>query len=121
MFYFLNLSSTLRLMLFGLILMSCNGPKSENQSSIPVQELAKPDLIIYGSNSCDHCLDFKAKLDSLNIEYKFNDVEQDEALAQEMMNAVHSINYYDYIEFPVVQYGRQVFINPNLDQVLNVL
>ncbi len=75
------------------------------------------DMKIYGSNSCDHCKEFKARLDKEGIKYTFYDVEQDEVKAQEMLDAVHSINYYDYISFPVIAFDKFVYINPPFEQV----
>ena len=120
------MKSRLRIILLSALLsplffIACDTKKSERKSSPNAQKIETPTLILYGSNSCGHCLEFKSKLDSLNIKYKFNDVEQNQALAKEMIDAVHSVNYYDYIQFPVVKYGKQVFVNPELDQVLNIL
>ena len=80
-------------------------------------EYPDTELIIYGSNSCEHCNEFRAKLEKEEIEYKFYDVERDQLKANEMLEAVHSINYYDYIEFPVVLFDKYVFINPPFEQV----
>ena len=102
-----------------LFINSC-AQKSQDKSET-VQNNAPVQVVLYGSYSCGHCTEFRAKLDSLNISYTFNDVEQNKALADEMFEVVHSVNYYDYIEFPVVAVGKQVFINPPLDQVLNAL
>ena len=111
---------SLTLILGSLIFSGCTSD-SNSETESTSESLTQPQLVIYGSNSCGHCIDFKAKLDSLNISYTFNDVEQNKALADEMLEVVHAANYYDYIEFPVVAVGKQVFINPPLDQVLNAL
>ena len=108
-------------LIFGSIIFNGCTTKTESGSDRAIDRSAQAQLVIYGSNSCGHCIDFKAKLDSLNISYTFNDVEQNKALADEMLEVVHAANHYDYIEFPVVAIGKQVFINPPLDQVLNAL
>ena len=71
--------------------------KTESGNDEAIDRSTQVQLVIYGSNSCGHCIDFKAKLDSLNISYTFNDVEQNKALADEMLEVVHAANYYDYI------------------------
>jgi glutaredoxin len=108
-------------LIFGSLVFDGCTSKTESRSDQAIEKSTQVQLVIYGSNSCGHCIDFKANLDSLNISYTFNDVEQNKALADEMLEVVHAANYYDYIEFPVVAVGKQVFINPPLDQVLNAL
>ncbi len=83
----------------------------------PSTEYPVVDLKLYGSNSCDHCNEFRAKLEKEEIKYTFYDVERDQLKANEMLEAVHSINYYDYISFPVVVFDKYVFINPPFEQV----
>ena len=85
------------------------------------EEAVAEKVIVYGSNSCDHCIDFKAKLDKADIDYVFHDVEQNQQLADEMVAAVQSINYKDYIAFPVVVVGKQVFVNPPFEEVMKVI
>lgn len=105
-----------------LVFEQCSAPtEKSNDSQEQVAQSNKSSVVLYGSNSCDHCTDFKAELDSVGVEYTFHDVEQNQALANEMLNVVHSIGYYDYIMFPVVAAGDTVFIKPNLQDVLDVL
>ena len=99
---------------------SCTSNNTDD-SKATKQKGVPEEVIVYGSNSCDHCIDFKAKLDNAGIDYVFHDVEQNQQLADEMVKAVQSINYQDYIAFPVVVVGKQVFVNPPFGEVLKVI
>ncbi|MDH5476305.1 MAG: glutaredoxin family protein [Cyclobacteriaceae bacterium] len=94
---------------------SCSNQEATNK------ETQQTSIIIYGSNSCDHCIDFKAKLDAKNIKYTFHDVEQDKTMANEMMAKTKAHNYTGYISFPVVDVGGKLMVNPEVNKVLELL
>ena len=104
-----------------LTFQQCSTPTDNTSDASESTQVKKSQVVLYGSNSCDHCTDFRAQLDSVGVKYTFNDVEQSQVLANEMLDVVHSIGYYDYIMFPVVAAGDTVFIKPNLQAVLDVL
>ena len=104
-----------------LFMLSCSTSSEENNNENQKEESSQAELILYGSNSCDHCLDFKAQLDKAGIKYIFNDVEQNQQLADEMVKAVQAVNYRGYIEFPVIVIGKKVFVNPPFADVMKVL
>ncbi|MGI9542006.1 MAG: glutaredoxin domain-containing protein, partial [Cyclobacteriaceae bacterium] len=88
-------------------MVSCN-TKSEtkeraSQPEVTSQAVSQQNakILIYGSNTCDHCIDFRAKLDSVGLPYVFNDVELDQALYTELGNKIQAINYQGYVSFPV--------------------
>jgi len=93
----------------------CSNQENTNESE------QQTSIIIYGSNSCDHCIDFKAKLDSHQLKYTFHDVEQNEAMANEMLAKTRAINYDGYISFPVVDVGGKLLVNPEVNEVLKLL
>ncbi len=118
----INNKTALLAVIVVLVLSYCSTKTSEqakeaNESAEKIQQ----QVTLYGSNSCDHCTVFRAGLDSAGVTYAFYDVEQNETYANEMLAKVHSVNYYDYIQFPVVVVGENVFINPPLDKVLALL
>jgi glutaredoxin len=104
-----------------LAFQQCSAPAENSATTSNLKKYNEVHLVLYGSNSCGHCLRFKSELDSVGIKYTFHDVEQDESLARAMLDAVHSIGYYGYILFPVVATGDTVFIKPGLQEVLDVL
>ena len=110
--------SLLIILILGIF--SCTANNTDNREATKEKTVAE-EVIVYGSNSCDHCIDFKAKLDNAGIDYVFHDVEQNQQLADEMVAAVQSINYQGYIAFPVVVVDTQVFVNPPFADVLKVI
>jgi len=94
---------------------------SSQETTSEVTEKQQTSIIIYGSNSCDHCIDFKSKLDAQKVVYTFHDVEQNQAKANEMMAKTKAANYSGYISFPVVDVGGKLMVNPKVDDVLKLL
>ena len=75
-------------------------------------------IIVYGSSNCHHCTDFIAQLDSANMSYEFRDfMVSEQQYTQELMYLLDSINYRDYVNFPVVKVANQVFIEAKFDEV----
>ncbi|MDH5609679.1 MAG: glutaredoxin [Cyclobacteriaceae bacterium] len=98
----------------------CGSPqeKAAETTEVPAQK----SIVIYGSNNCPHCIDFKAKLDARGITYTFNDVEFSDKLTLEMVEVVKSSNYAGQIYYPVVVVdNRMVFVNPELEVVISAL
>ena len=104
-----------------LFIFSCSTQSEKNNVEEQTAESTEQQLIVYGSNSCDHCLFFRAKLDSAGINYVFHDVEQNQQLADQMLKATQSINYQGFIQFPVVVIDDNVLINPQFEEALKVL
>lgn len=89
---------------------------SESLKNVGAEEATRTSIVIYGSNTCDHCLDFKAKLDSVGLKYIFNDVEVNDAQAEVMVNLVRSANHQGGIQFPVVYLNdKEVMIAPDFE------
>jgi glutaredoxin len=104
-----------------LFMFSCSTQPEKNNEKEPATESAEKQLIVYGSNSCDHCLFFRDKLDSAGINYVFHDVEQNQQLADQMLEATKSINYQGFIQFPVVVIEENVLVNPSFEEALKVI
>ena len=98
-----------------LTILSCQ-PKPGNSQTVtnPIQK----EITVYGSHTCDHCIKFKAQLDSVGLKYVFLDVDNDKANTQELIDLINAINYKDYVHFPVVKVGEEVFIKPNIGEVV---
>ena len=110
------------LVVFTLLFMfSCSTQSEKNYDKEPATESTEKQLIVYGSNSCDHCLFFRAKLDSAGLNYVFHDVEQNQQLADQMLKATQSINYQGFIQFPVVVVEENVLVNPSFEEALKVI
>lgn len=85
---------------------SCSSPKADK-------------FLIYGSTECDHCLAFKAQMDSAGLAYEFKDVNGNQELVDEMMAQVKAYHFTEYINLPVVIVNDQHFLSaPSFEQVI---
>ena len=101
--------------LFLLTLVGCQPKQGKAQA---VSAAPQKEITMYGSNTCDHCIIFKAQLDSVGLKYVFLDVDNDQANTQELIDLINSINYKDYVQFPVVVVDGEVFENPNIEVIV---
>ena len=82
----------------------------------------KKSIIVYGSLQCPHCVNFKAKLDSIGLEYTFYDVDVSDQYALEMVARVKASGHTEGISIPVVVVNdQQLFIAPHISKVLAAL
>ncbi len=68
-------------------------------------------IVIYGSDSCDHCIDLKTDLDSAKIEYSFHDVELNKEKEKEMIAVLNKYRSDGYVTFPLVEINGKKLIN----------
>ncbi len=102
-----------------LITAGCSESKTQNTK---VSSESEPRIVIYGSNNCSHCVDFKAELDKRDIDYKFNDVEFSDPLTREMLDVVNRAGITGRIDYPVVVVdGNNVLISPEVERVLTLM
>ena len=98
---------------------SSSPEKSETIHQAPVEP---PLIVIYGSNTCDHCIDFKAKLDSVGLKYSFNDVDVNEDKVLEMLEVVKNANYQGRINFPLVYLNNtKLLVAPDFEVFMRAL
>ncbi|MFK7954447.1 MAG: glutaredoxin family protein [Ekhidna sp.] len=80
------------------------------------------DVAIYGSNSCDHCINLKKALDSAQIEYRFYDIEIDQAKENEMVSLLNKYRRGGHVTFPVAEInGKQLLIGANYKLITEAL
>jgi glutaredoxin len=105
---------------FAFLLFACEGTNKGNQSNVtsnPNAEVAQKSIVIYGSNQCSHCMDFKAKLDSIGLIYTFNDVDMSDQYYNEMRNIIQSAGVTGRVSFPIVLVdGQELFIAPEIGE-----
>ena len=107
-----------------LTLLSCSTKKEAREQPAQVESLneaaakAATEILVYGSNTCDHCIDFRAQLDSAGLPYVFHDVELDQALYTELGNKIQAINYQGHVAFPVIEVNGKLMVAPQLSEVL---
>ncbi|MFP4093778.1 MAG: glutaredoxin family protein [Cyclobacteriaceae bacterium] len=88
--------------------------KSEQADS--EQAVAQKEIIVYGSDECNHCVDFKKKLDDAGLEYTFYDVEKDQSKVNDMLMVVQRAGIRGNINYPVVVVDGDVQISPTFEQ-----
>ena len=71
-----------------LVFQQCSTPSDKTTDASESTQASQQNVVLYGSNSCGHCIQFKAELDSVGIKYTFHDVEQNQELANEMSMAI---------------------------------
>ena len=114
----------LPILIIALAFTFCNGNKEQarNTEETAAQNTAsQKEMLIYGSNECEHCIAFKKKMDSLDIKYTFYDVQVDQSKADEMLRKLEEVKFMGYIAFPVVDVEGDVMVSPELKKVLAVL
>ena len=79
------------------------------------------DIIVYGSDNCEHCVVFKAKLDSIGYTYEFRDVEFDRANSDEMVFKVRRKGISGGFKYPVIDIQGTVLVAPELEEVLELM
>lgn len=103
-------------------LQSCMVDSNEQKAEASVSE-AQPQktILVYGSDECSHCVDFKAQLDSAGLEYTFYDVEKDQSKGDEMLLKVQRTGFQGYIRFPVVEVDGKIVVAPKFKTVESAL
>ncbi len=80
-------------------------------------QCGKPrDVVIYGSMTCDHCIDFMKKADSLSVKYTFKDVETNTQYYNELVKKIEDAKFQDYVSFPVVEVDGRIHVNPEFQE-----
>ncbi len=107
--------STLTIIALLLLLtsLSCKSKRQNIDTSGNITPSVQKTIAVYGSESCDHCIDFRKQLDSAMLKYTFYDVEADERYFNEMMRKIQSANYRGYIGFPVVDVEGKIYVRPD--------
>ena len=78
-------------------------------------------IIVYGSDNCHHCVDFKAQLDSVGFTYDFRDVEFNEMMNNEMVSKVRASGVQGGFKYPVIDIEGNILVAPELQEVLDLM
>ena len=104
------MKQTIHLLICLLILLACQNKIRQTK-----------EIIVYGSNNCHHCVDFKAKLDSVEFTYDFRDVEFNEMMNNEMIYKVRASGVQGGFKYPVLDIEGNILIAPELQAVLDLM
>jgi glutaredoxin len=94
--------------------------RSEN-SRLESIERENDNIIVYGSNTCPHCLVIMRKLEEEEIPFLFKDVDKNDTDFQEMYDKIRKINYQGYVNYPVVDVKGTILVAPGYEQVEEVM
>lgn len=111
----MKLLSSLLLLISSVGFQSCDS--NSNLSSTSDQK----SILVYGSDECSHCVEFKDKLDSAGLSYTFYDVEKDKSKGDEMLLKVQRTGYQGYVRFPVIEIDGEIRVAPDFNQVEEIL
>lgn len=104
-----------------VVVIACESKrKSIDTSGNTTPKVAK-EITIYGSENCDHCIEFREKLDSLNLTYAFKDAEANEKFYQELLLKIQQANFKGYVSFPVLEINDKIYVKPEFSEFLQVL
>jgi len=110
-------------LLFYVLILSifsfCGSKKDKIDTSNNLTPKVENRITIYGSENCDHCLEFRDKADSLNIKYVFKDAEKNETYYNELAQKIQVAGIPGYISFPVVEINEKLYIRPKFSEFLN--
>ena len=116
-------------LIFGLfLLVACSESNRHRQEHGSTKETPEEEsklrgpqkkVIVYGSMECNHCHEFRRKLESKGITYEFRDVDENDEHFIELQNLIKSINYKGYVSYPVIDIEGAVFVNPDFRDVEN--
>ncbi len=87
------------------------------ENSASTQAQSQKNIVVYGSDECSHCVDFKKQLDSAGYEYTFYDVEKDQSKGDEMLLKVQQTGFRGNISFPVIVVDGAVKVAPSFQDL----
>ncbi|MFT4737013.1 MAG: glutaredoxin [Paraglaciecola sp.] len=107
--------STLFSVVFLTFLLGCS---TESSQSSAQETTVQKEIVVFGSNQCSHCLDFKSKLDSAGLTYTFHDIDVDDQRAEEMIERLQAINFEGRVSLPVIMVNNQrMYVAPDFADI----
>ncbi len=103
------------------LICSCDIKPKQIDTSNNVTPQIEKKITVFGSENCDHCIEFRAKMDSLNISYVFKDAEASEEYYQELLFKIQRANFKGYVAFPVIEIDDKIYVKPEFNEVLALL
>jgi glutaredoxin len=96
-----------------LVLASCaSAPSSSAGPRAEGQPITADVIIIYGRPTCPNCQALRASLDAANIAYRDMNIDEDQAMNQEMWDKISSVTENtDDILLPVVDVNGTILVN----------
>lgn len=99
----------------------CENKRKSIDTSANITPQVQKHVTIYGSENCDHCIEFRNKMDSAKLKYEFKDAEANEKYYQELLMKIQQANYKGYVSFPVIDINDRIFVRPEFSEFLKIL
>ncbi|MDF9797052.1 glutaredoxin [Catalinimonas alkaloidigena] len=92
----------------------------ESETAEASQDTQK-SILVYGSDECSHCVNFKKKLDSAGYTYTFYDVDKDQSYADQMLLKLQQVGFRGNISLPVVVLEDDIKVGASFDEIESLL
>jgi glutaredoxin len=99
----------------------CEGKRKSIDTSGNITPMTEKEITIYGSESCDHCIEFRNKMDSVSLKYTFKDADANEQYYQELLLKIENAQFKGYISYPVVEISEKIYVRPEFSEFLHML
>lgn len=110
------------LIFFGVAIVSgCQKKKESIDTSGNINPVVQKTITVFGSENCDHCVEFRHKADSLHIAYLFKDAEANEQYYNELLGKIQKANFQGYVAFPVIDIDGKIYVRPEFDEFLKLI
>jgi len=106
---------------FMILIFSCKSKRENIDTSGNTTPEIEKIVTIYGSENCDHCLDFRKKMDSAKFKYEFKDAEANEKYYQELLLKIQQANFKGYVSFPVIDINGEIYVRPEFSDIQKII
>lgn len=100
---------------------SCDAKRKNIDTSGNTTMKVQKEVIIYGSENCDHCIEFREEMNAANFKYSFKDAEASEQVYQELLLKIQQANYKGYVSFPVLDIDGKIYVKPEFSTIKAIL
>lgn len=104
-----------------LLVFACESNRQKIDTSENKTVQVQKNVIIYGSENCDHCIEFRKYMDAAKFTYEFKDAEASEQVYQELLKKIQLANYKGYVSFPVLDIEGKIYVKPEFSTIRNLL
>lgn len=106
---------------FIILFFSCESKRKNIDTSGNTTPEIEKIVTIYGSENCDHCIDFRIKMDSAKFKYEFKDAEANEKNYQELLLKIQQANFNGYVSFPVIEINGEIYVRPEFSDIYKII
>lgn len=100
---------------------NCENKRKSIDTSANITPVVEKKVTIYGSENCDHCIEFRQQMDSIKFKYEFKDAEANEKNYQELLLKIQQANFKGYVSFPVIDIDGKIFVRPDFSEIQKLL